>query len=414
MLETEAAKPDMFSMRHDVTSWGGEMEAGQESVTKRVDDSSQTPDLPRLEAPSRRQSAAWLLLCAILVGAGLYILANYLRALAWALILAVALWPFYERVRRQTSPALAKEILPILFTAAVGSAVIVPLATLTVEAIREFREIVAYGRSLEESGIPVPDFVARLPYGGQWATDWWHEHLSHAGWAKEILRQVNTSSVRELGANLGANAVHRAVLFGMCLLTLFFLFRSGENLSRQCKTASQRLFGERGERIALQMAASVHGTVNGLVFVAIGEGILLGAVYFFTKVPHPILFGVATAIAAMIPFAAGLAVGLAALVLLGSGGVGPAIVVVVAGFAVIFLADHFVRPKLIGGATQLPFLWVLLGILGGVESFQLLGLFLGPAIMAALMLLWRELAAPPTGADRNAGDAGAEPHRSTA
>ena len=76
----------------------------------------------------------------------------------------------------------------------------------------------------------------------------------------------------------------------------------------------------------------------------------------------------ATAITAMIPFAAVLAVGLAALVLLGSGGVGPALIVVLAGFAVIFLADHFVRPKLIGGATKLPFLWVLLGILGGVEA----------------------------------------------
>src|SRR6202047_2986657 len=81
--------------------------------------------------------------------------------------------------------------------------------------------------------------------------------------------------------------------------------------------------------------------------------------------------------------------------LLGSGGVGPALIVVLAGFAVIFVADHFVRPKLIGGATKLPFLWVLLGILGGVESFQLLGLFLGPAIMAALMLLWRQLTTFP-------------------
>ena len=45
---------------------------------------------------------------------------------------------------------------------------------------------------------------------------------------------------------------------------------------------------------------------------------------------------------------------------------------------------------LIGGATKLPFLWVLLGILGGVETFGLLGLFLGPAIMAALILLWRD------------------------
>ena len=113
------------------------------------------------------------------------------------------------------------------------------------------------------------------------------------------------------------------------------------------------------------------------------------------KLPHPILFGVATAIAAMIPFAAVLAVGLAALVLLGSGGVGSVLIVVLAGFVVIFVADHFVRPKLIGGATKLPFLWVLLGILGGVESFQLLGLFLGPAIMAALMLLWRQLTTFP-------------------
>ena len=60
----------------------------------------------------------------------------------------------------------------------------------------------------------------------------------------------------------------------------------------------------------------------------------------------------------------------------------------------MFVADHFVRPVLIGGATRLPFVWVLLGILGGVESFGLLGLFLGPALLAVLITLWRELAQP--------------------
>jgi len=57
---------------------------------------------------------------------------------------------------------------------------------------------------------------------------------------------------------------------------------------------------------------------------------------------------------------------------------------------VSFAADHFVRPVLIGGATRLPFIWVLLSILGGVEGWGLVGLFLGPAVMAALVLLWRE------------------------
>jgi predicted PurR-regulated permease PerM len=67
------------------------------------------------------------------------------------------------------------------------------------------------------------------------------------------------------------------------------------------------------------------------------------------------------------------------------------------GLAVVFVADHAVRPALIGGATRLPFLLVLLGILGGVESWGLLGLFLGPALMAALALLWQEWTAPRPG-----------------
>jgi predicted PurR-regulated permease PerM len=161
-------------------------------------------------------------------------------------------------------------------------------------------------------------------------------------------------------------------------------------VAAQVLTASAKLFGPRGERVARQMVASVHGTVDGLVLVGLGEGVLLGIVYYFAGVPHPVLLGALTAVAAMIPFGAPLVFGIAALILLANGTVVPAIVVVVSGFVVTFIADHFVRPALIGGTTRLPFLWVLLGILGGVESFGLLGLFLGPAVMAALILLWRE------------------------
>jgi predicted PurR-regulated permease PerM len=194
------------------------MELAQESASKQVVESPQ--ELHSTEAPR----AAWLFLCVMLVGAGLYIVANYLRALAWALVFAVALWPFYDRVRRQTPPPFAKAVLPILFTALVGLAIFLLFATLAVDAIREVREVVEYGQTVEKSGIPVPDFVTRLPYVGQWVADRWREHLSHAGWAKEIVQQVNTSSARELGAALGANAVHRVVLFGVCLLTSSFCF----------------------------------------------------------------------------------------------------------------------------------------------------------------------------------------------
>ena len=173
-------------------------------------------------------------------------------------------------------------------------------------------------------------------------------------------------------------------------MTLFFLFRDGDYLAEQMQRASHRAFGPSGERVGRQIIASVHGTVDGLVLVGIGEGVLLGIAYAFAGVPHPTLLGAITAVAAMIPFGAPLVFGFAALLLVGQGSGLAAIVVLAVGMIVTFVADHFVRPVLIGGATKLPFLWVLFGILGGVATWGLLGLFLGPAIMAALILLWRE------------------------
>jgi predicted PurR-regulated permease PerM len=97
----------------------------------------------------------------------------------------------------------------------------------------------------------------------------------------------------------------------------------------------------------------------------------------------------------MVPFAAPVAFGAVALVLGSRGAVSAAVGVMVAGSAVLFIADHFVRPIIIGEGAKLPFLWVLLGILGGIESFGLVGIFLGPALMAALVSLWRSWVTDP-------------------
>ena len=143
------------------------------------------------------------------------------------------------------------------------------------------------------------------------------------------------------------------------------------------------------------MVASVHGTVDGLVLVGLGEGVLMGIAYVVAGVPHPTLLGALTAVAAMIPFAVTVVFVIVGLLLVAQGSVVSAVVIVVLGSVVAFLADHLIRPVLIGGTTRLPFLWVLFGILGGVETWGLVGLFVGPALMAALILLWREFIEGP-------------------
>jgi predicted PurR-regulated permease PerM len=134
----------------------------------------------------------------------------------------------------------------------------------------------------------------------------------------------------------------------------------------------------------------VRGTIDGLVLVGIGEGAVMAVVYIVTGVPHPLLLGFLTAIAAMIPFGAAALFGVAAILLIGQGSVAGAVAVVVIGMLVVAIADHFLRPILIGGSTRMPFLWVLIGILGGVETLGVLGLFVGPATMATLIMLWRD------------------------
>ena len=354
-----------------------------------------TPDTA-VQSPQQEPASGWaqdaarVVLVVGLVALGLYILSEFVRALVWAVVLAVALWPLYARAQRRFPPGKHNILLPSLFTAVVALVFLLPFALLGLEAAREAHDILDYAREVEKSGVPVPDFVQHLPYGVQQVTDWWNANLAHAGWAQELIERINTTSNRELTRDLGKNLLHRGVLFVFALLALFFVFREGRTLIDQCLTASHCLFGPRGERVARQMVASVHGTVDGLVLVGIGEGFLLGIVYWLAGVPHPVLFGAAAAVAAMIPFCAPIAFGLAALLVGANGSVVAAVIVVAAGFVVTFVADHFVRPALIGGTTQLPFLWVLLGILGGVETFGLLGLFVGPAVMAALILLWRE------------------------
>lgn len=352
-------------------------------------------------APTPAQRIARAALTIALLLLGLWTLHDFLPALVWAGIFAIALWPLYRRTCARFPPGPHNLLMPSLFTLGVALVFLLLLVLVAVPLGREAHGVFTWIAQARKNGIPPPDFLANLPLVGAQVQAWWASNLGDPEGASALLRRVGQSDLFARSREWGVLLLHRIVLFGFTLLTLFFLFREGERLTAQMRRASLRLFGPRGERVGEQMVASVHGTVDGLVLVGLGEGILLGIAYAFAGVPHPTLFGLLTAIAAMIPFGAPLLFGLAALWLLAQGSLPAAIAVFGFGVVVTFVADHFIRPPLIGGTTRLPFIWALLGILGGVGVWGLLGLFVGPALMAALILLWREGTAEPGSADRD-------------
>ena len=345
--------------------------------------------------PLRAQRIAWVVLALTLTGLGLWTLKEFLGALAWAGVLAVAFWPSYQGIRRRWPFGQSTILLPLLFTLGIGLVFVLPIVLAGMQAGREARTVFAWIDSARRNGIPVPERIGHLPIFANRTRDWWQQNLSDPDAASDFLTHLWNPQYVLAGRQVGVAILHRLVMFGFCLLALFFLFRNGDSLAAQLRHAGARAFGPGGERIGRQTIASIHATVNGLVLVGLAEGLILYSVYLMTDVPRPALLGAATAVGAIIPFGAPLFFCIAALLALAQGSMTGAIVIVVAGALTTFVADHFVRPVVIGSATRLPFIWVLFGIFGGVTTWGLLGLFLGPAIMSALILLWREWTETP-------------------
>lgn len=350
------------------------------------------PDSP----PPADRHRPWIrtLLVGLILVLGLWLAHVLLPALVWAVVLAIALDPVLIRLRARHPGPRWNLLITSAIVAGIAVIVIVPLVLGLTEAAIEARQLAAWVAAAREHGVAPPPWLAAVPELGPTLLRWWQAHLGTPVAAAREFDGLNAANLLLQTRLIGGNLVHRAVIFAFTLLALFFLLRDRDAIIAQAHVAADRLLGPAGERIGLQAIRSVRGTIDGLVLVGIGEGAVMTVVYLLLGTPHAFLLGALTAVAAMIPFGAALVFLIAAALLLGLGSVFGAAVVVVTGLVVVGIADHFIRPALIGGATRLPFLWVLVGIIGGAETLGLLGLFVGPATMAVIVLLWRDLVAP--------------------
>jgi predicted PurR-regulated permease PerM len=338
------------------------------------------------ETWDRRRIARTALIIAV-IGVGVWMLWRFVPALAWAAVLAIATWPLRVALARR---GLRPDAIAALLTLLLAILLVLPLIGLGVEAARESGVIVQAVRDIRQNGLGTPDWLAHLPVVGDSVANWWRQNLADPGAARALLGRTETSGLIAFTRTLGIEVASRLTILVFTLLTLFFLYRDGPRLTEEAHRIADRLFGPPGGNLGRNAVAAVRGTVNGLVLVGLGEGVLLGFAYEATGLPHAVLLGLATAVLATVPFGAPLIYVVCALVLLVQAHTTAAIALLVFGSVVVFVADHFVRPILIGNSTRLPFLWVLLGIFGGLETFGLIGIFLGPAIMSLLIAMWRE------------------------
>ena len=329
-------------------------------------------------------------LAVVLVALALWTAAGFLTALIWATILAVALWPLYVKyaMRLTSGPS---GLAAFTFTIIVALILFTPMALAVYQVAQQGDVLVGWLKKAGESGVGVPEWMARLPIAAESMQQWWRDNLSDPKAATGWLKTINAENASDLFRTLGGQLLHRLFLLFFSLLCLFVLLRNGRVVANRFLETCDRLFGEAGEGLVEKMVDATRGTVNGTVLVAVGEGLLIGVGYLVAGVPNAVLFTIFTTAFAMLPFGAWVAFTTAAVVLLSGDGSGFAAAGVFCWGAIVMLAgDHFVWPTLVGGSARLPFLFAFVGIFGGLAAFGLIGLFLGPVIMAALLTVWRE------------------------
>jgi len=222
-------------------------------------------------------------------------------------------------------------------------------------------------------------------------------------WAQDMLQQLSAdpTAIREqLVLTLEQSSVEVSKLIGgvgrnvaklfFAVLSMFFLLRDGPRLMREARAILEGILGPRVHDYLDAIGSTTQAVVYALILGAIAQGTVAGIGYFFTGVEAPVLMGALTVLIALIPFGAPLVWGSLALWKLITGDLVHGLILLGWGLLVVSWVDNLVRPMVISNATRMPFLLVVFGVLGGVLAFGLVGLFIGPVLLAVSLAIWRE------------------------
>lgn len=343
--------------------------------------------LDQVTARFMRRTIVGLLLGGLLI-LGYIVLQPFIVPVAWAMIIAYATWPLFLLIRKyiHLGETLSALLMTLLLTAAFVLPTLWMLSLLKNEVSLVFAELSA---RLTQAPPELPKYIRTLPWLGNWLNDLFIQMTANpAAFQAKISTWISEGSnqlVTVLG-DVGRNAAK----MGFALITLFFLFRDGDHVLRQIHQVLFRFLGARIDNYLTAVGGMTKAVVWGLIATALAQGFVAGLGYWWTGIPAPMLLGALTALAALIPFGAPFVWVTVSVLLLAEGNYLDGIILFLWGTLAVSSVDNLVRPMVISNATRIPFLLVMFGVLGGLTAFGLVGLFLGPVILAVLIAVWQE------------------------
>lgn len=331
-----------------------------------------------------KQIRWWLLL--LVTAIALYLcwlmVKPFAGVLAWAAVLVIVFYPVHQRIvrwtRRPSLGALLSCLLVIL-------TILVPVTLVTIAVVREFS---GAAQTLQSNLAALLD--PNSPLTGR-PLRWLGQHvdLSQLRSQEQILEWLKGRSSSIAGQTLGflGGAIGIVVQMFFVIFTMYYLFRDGDRILDAVRDALP-LEKKQAETILERTRDVVGASVYGVFSIAIIQGVLGGLAFWALGLPSAIVWCVVMIFMSMIPMLGAFVVWVpAALYLFATGHYLKGIFLVLWGTLVIGMIDNFLRPKLVGGRTKLHELLIFFAVLGGLQVFGVLGIVLGPVVLAITLAL---------------------------
>jgi predicted PurR-regulated permease PerM len=315
----------------------------------------------------------------------------FASAILWALLLAFMLAPVKQALVRTLGGRAG--LAALLLTIASVLLILLPAALLGVAFANQAGELVGQIQELaERHHISRLSDLFRLPVFDKAIEDLGaHVPISAAriqSWLVEGGQGLLRTLVMASGS-IFAGALGAAVQFLLTLFLLFFFLRDGEDFVRR---AVHLIPMERSRKTMLMghLAAVTHAVVLGTLLTAVAQGVLMGIGFAIVRLPSPVVFGVLTAIASLVPLVGTALVWVpAAGVLFAQGRMGAAIFLAIWSIVLVGMSDNVLRPLVVSGRAQIATLPIFLGLMGGLSAFGAIGMVLGPVLVALVIALLR-------------------------
>jgi len=344
-----------------------------------------------------------VLFIAILIASCFWVMRPFLMSLIWASVIVVATWPAFEGLERRLGGrrGLAVAAMAVLILLVI----LVPITFAVVTILSNVDNISAQVHSLSKLSLSAPpDWVSGIPVAGARIAGRWREFAALSTEERmAVMLPYARTAMQWFMAQAGSIGM-TMVQFLLTVIIAMILYAKGTVVREGVLSFARRLAGQQGEDVAILAGKAVRGVVLGVVVTALIQAAIGGVGLFVTGVPAAGLLAAVIVLFCLAQLGPFLVMIPAVIWLYWSGqpvkGTVLLVIMLIAG-----TIDNVVRPFLIKKGADLPLLLIFAGVIGGLIAFGIIGLFIGPVMLAVTYTLLKEWVAGDTLEERAGSDA---------